>query len=98
MGPLRAGIAGMKDGAARAEGERAGGIDDIPCLAARRIRRDRSGKLRRIDRFERHSYSPSRFSIWPNDPQKSATLDTQPKNFSTLYRLASRTKSGPRWW
>src|SRR3954451_17181255 len=36
-------------------------------------------------------------AAWPMAPQKSAAVETQPKNFSMLYSDAWRTKSGPAW-
>src|SRR4051812_4865147 len=36
-------------------------------------------------------------AAWPIAPQKSATVETQPKNFSILYSAACWTKSGPAW-
>src|SRR3569623_1818460 len=74
--------ADMQHGAALAQRQHARDIDGVAGLRPGRLGRDRGGELRWVDRFERHkSHS---LGDWPKLPQKSATVDTQPKNFSTL--------------
>ena len=91
MAGLGAGIADMDDIVVLVEGQGAGDIDDAVGKRARRIGGDRLlGSLWDDDRFW-HDVSSSIVlnqasvgAACEMTPQKSLTVETQPKNFSTL--------------
>ncbi len=82
---LALGVADAGDVVVLVEGERAGDIDHAVGERARREGGDGYLRPRRGDDGLGHVEAPQDFgSTWPNAPLKSATLDTQPKNFSML--------------